>query len=229
MADTDKILKSCALFQGLQPEQMDSLLPYGSLRTFPQKGEIISIQEQVDWFGVILSGRARTMQMFVNGDFSLMETLHPGYMLGIDLICTKTRKSPYCAAADVPTQILRFPSWVILQPGVFPEPERMAVWQNLLTMLSQANMRKYNRLAVLSQRGMRDRILTFLSMQSAHRGSTSFRIPFSREELAEFLCVNRSSLSHELSLMAQDGLIQFHKNQFTLLPEGLRQSKWIIL
>ena len=61
------------------------------------------------------------------------------------------------------------------------------------------------------------------------QGERHFPHFFFLEELANLLCTNRSTLSHELSLMAQDGLIQFHKNPFTFLPEGLRQSKWIIL
>ena len=99
----------------------------------------------------------------------------------------------------------------------------MLVWRQLLTMLSQANMRKYNRLSMLCQRGLRDRILSYLTLQSVRREEGSFQISFSREELADFLCVNRSALSHELSLMEREGLIRFRKNRFTLLPEGEEQ------
>ena len=63
-------------------------------------------------------------------------------------------------------------------------------------------------------------------MQAERRGTNTFRIPFDREELAAFLCVNRSALSHELSLMEQEGLIQFRKNQFTILPKGEEQNSW---
>jgi len=79
-------------------------------------------------------------------------------------------------------------------------------------------------LAILSLKGLRERIMTYLRMQSARRGKTTFAISFSREELADFLCVNRSALSHELSLMQQEGLIQFRKNVFTVCPEALPQE-----
>ena len=94
---------------------------------------------------------------------------------------------------------------------------RLIVLNRLLTLISHENMRKEYRLAILSQKGLRERILTYLSMQSARLGKTTFSSPFSREELAAFLCVNRSALSHELSLMEREGLIQFRKNVFTLL------------
>jgi len=86
----------------------------------------------------------------------------------------------------------------------------------LLTLLSHESVRKEYRLAILARRGLRERVMTYLTMQAQKRGAASVTIPFSREELASFLCVNRSALSHELSCMARDGLITFHKNRFTL-------------
>ena len=81
-------------------------------------------------------------------------------------------------------------------------------------------------MAGVSQRGLRSRILIYLTMQAERRGANSFQIPFSREEMADFLCVNRSKLSHELSLMEQEGLIRFRKNCFTLLAAGEILSTW---
>ncbi len=69
-------------------------------------------------------------------------------------------------------------------------------------------------------------MLVYLTMQAERRGTSTFRIPFSREELAAFLCVNRSALSHELSRMEAEGLIRFRKNEFTLLSAGERRSAW---
>jgi CRP-like cAMP-binding protein len=102
----------------------------------------------------------------------------------------------------------------------------MEIWRRLLTIISNENIRKHYRLAILSTRGLRDRILIYLSMQAGRAGNSTFSIPFSRDELASFLCVNRSALSHELSLMEQDGLIRFHKNEFSLLLDGTSRSTW---
>ena len=59
--------------------------------------------------------------------------------------------------------------------------------------------------------------MTSLTMQAGKRGTATFTIPFDREELASFLCVNRSALSHELTVMKRDGIIQCRKSTFTLL------------
>ena len=92
--------------------------------------------------------------------------------------------------------------------------------------MSDESLRKHYRLAILAQRGLRDRVLVYLTMQAERRGTQTFRIPFSREELAAFLCVNRSALSHELSRMEAEGLIRFRKNEFTLLSAGRGRSTW---
>ena len=73
---------------------------------------------------------------------------------------------------------------------------------------------------------MRERVLVYLTMQAGKKGTSRFRIPFTREELADFLCVNRSALSHELGKMEREGLIRFRKNEFTLLSEGKDRSGW---
>ena len=86
----------------------------------------------------------------------------------------------------------------------------------LLTWVSNENMKKEYRLAILSQKGLRERIWTYLTMQSLRLQRNAFAIPFTREEMAAFLCVNRSALSHELSRMQQEGLLTFHKNFFSL-------------
>lgn len=220
-------LRGCPLFSDLEEARIrQALLPQGNMRRFSKNEELIGIQEQIDWFGIVLEGRIQIAQIFSNGANSLMENLFPSYALGTDLIFTKSRKSPYWAVAAAPSRVMVFPSRVLTDPGPLTEAERMLVWRRLLTMLSQANMRKHNRLAMLSQRGLRDRILTYLMLQSVRREEDSFQISFSREELADFLCVNRSALSHELSLMEREGLIRFWKNRFTLLRKGEEQSGW---
>ena len=92
----------------------------------------------------------------------------------------------------------------------------LKIVENALKLISHENMRKEYRLAILSRKGLRERILTYLMMQSGRRKKATFTIPFTREELASFLCVNRSAMCHELSLMQQEGLISFRKNEFTL-------------
>lgn len=224
MKDWVETLRMCSLFSNLPEERIrQALLPHGTLRQYAKGEKLIDGLEQTDWFGIVVEGHIQIVQFFSGGASSLMENLFPSYALGIDLVFTKSRRSPYCAVAAAPSQVMIFPNRILEETGPFTETERTLVWRNLLTMLSQANMRKHNRLSMLCQRGLRDRILSYLTLQSVRREEDSFQISFSREELADFLCVNRSALSHELSLMEQEGLIRFRKNRFTLMPKGEEQ------
>nr|WP_325180899.1 Crp/Fnr family transcriptional regulator [uncultured Oscillibacter sp.] len=220
-------LVPCRLFRDLPPETLErEILPWGRGRDYEKQAVLIAPGDRVDWFAVVLRGKVQISQIFSDGTNSLMDALGPGHTLGTDLICTRSRRSPYYAVAAGPLQILRFPAALLLEPGRVPGGTREVLWRNLLTLLSDESLRKHYRLAILAQRGLRDRVLVYLTMQAERRGTPTFRIPFSREELAAFLCVNRSALSHELSRMEAEGLIRFRKNEFTLLSAGKRRSAW---
>lgn len=220
-------LAQCRLLRGLPPELLEGeLLPRGKVRDYEKQAVLAAPGDRVDWFAVVLRGKVQISQIFSDGSSSLMDVLGPGYTLGTDLICTRSRRSPYYAIAAGPLRILRFPAALLLEPGALPEEGRLVLWRNLLTILSDDSLRKHYRLAILARRGLRDRVLVYLTMQAERRGTHTFRIPFSREELAAFLCVNRSALSHELSRMEAEGLIRFRKNEFTLLEAGRGRSAW---
>ena len=114
------------------------------------------------------------------------------------------------------TRIAYFPGELVIRPGMLPEEWRAELNRQLAAWISNVNIKKEYRLAILSQKGLRERIFTYLTLQASRRQTTAFAIPFSREELAAYLCVNRSALSHELSLMQEEGLISFQKNHFRL-------------
>lgn len=222
------VLKKCRLFQGLPPEALERrVIPQGEFRGFEKQALLIAPGDRVDWFAVVLRGRVQIAQIFSDGTTSLLDALGPGRVLAADLIGTRSLRSPYYATAVSGLQVLRFPRELLLEPGgALPEEERLALCRSLLAMLSDDNLRKHYRLAILSQHRLRDRVLIYLTMQAERRGASTFRIPFSREELAAYLCVNRSALSHELSVMQREGLIRVQKNEFTLLSAGKSRSTW---
>ena len=217
MVENMDFLMKCCLFSGLSEERIrKELLRYGSRRSIPKGNFLIQYQETLDFFGIILRGSVHTMHIFPDGSVSIMDALKPGEVCGADLICTRSRISPYYAQAAEDVELLVFPGKIIWDSGFLPESIRRTMTDWLLVLLAQSNMKKEYRLAILSRKGIRDRILTYLTMQADKRHTDTFEIPFNREELASFLCVNRSALSHELSLMRKEGLISFHKNRFTI-------------
>ena len=210
-------LITCDLFCTLTKKDIEQyVIPNGKIQSFTKGQFLIIPHQQVDRIGVLLSGKVHLMHMFSSGNFSLMGVLPASGVLGADLACTHSRISPYHAMASDDCTVFSFRADVVLQLGGMPEAVRLSCLDRMLTLIAKENMKKEYRLAILAQKGLRERIITYLSMQANKRGSRTIVIPFSREELASFLCVNRAALSHELSLMQQEGLITFRKNIFTI-------------
>lgn len=212
-----RVLKRTELFSDI-PEQVliRDVMPHRQVQEYRKGLFLIEPQQETNRFGVVLSGKVHIMHFFHEGSYSLTSALTQGDMVELDLVCTRTRRAPYYAMAASGARVVFFPAALLTKPGILQEPWRLQVINRLAVWISNENMKKEYRLAILSQKGLRDRIVTYLTMQSHRLRKTAFAIPFSREDLAAFLCVNRSALSHELSLMEQEGLISFHKNFFTL-------------
>ena len=211
-------LKKSFLFSDLTEEEVRyEILPHGQLLDIPKRNYLIQYQESCETFGVVIKGKLNLLHIYGDGNYSIMDALEEADLFGLDLICTDSRISPYYAVAMQQTQVLSFPAKLVMEPGMLREEMRQRVLFRTMKYVAQENMRKEYRLAILYQNGLRDRIMAYLTMQADKRQSDTFTVPFSRGEMASHLCVNRSCLSHELSLMEQEGIIKFHRNHFTLL------------
>ena len=88
--------------------------------------------------------------------------------------------------------------------------------RNLLSDLAANNLRTNEKLTHISRRSTREKLLSYLSAEVQRQGKSSFTIPFNRQQLADYLSVERSAMSAELSRMQKDGLLFVEKNMFTL-------------
>ena len=90
--------------------------------------------------------------------------------------------------------------------------------RNLLAVLAEKNLQFSEKLTYMTQRSTRQKLLAYLSAESLRRGAREFEIPFNRQQLADYLSVDRSALSGELSKLRGEGLLDYRKNKFTLAP-----------
>ena len=88
--------------------------------------------------------------------------------------------------------------------------------RNLLTISAQKNLILSRRIFHTSPKSIRGRLLSYLSFQASSQGSSEFTIPFNRQQLADYLSVDRSALSNELGKMQKDGLLKVNKNHFII-------------
>jgi CRP-like cAMP-binding protein len=89
--------------------------------------------------------------------------------------------------------------------------------ENLLKILARKNILLSNKNQLLSRRTIQDKVLSYLSLQAEKKGNLTFEIPFTRNELADFLCVDRSALSRVLSKLQKEGIIEYDHKHFKLL------------
>lgn len=91
-----------------------------------------------------------------------------------------------------------------------------AVIRNLFFIVCEKNRALVRKLGINSQRSTRDKLTAYLSDEAKRQGSSHFTIPFKRQELADYLCVDRSAMSSELGRMRDEGLLSFNKSSFEL-------------
>lgn len=217
MASLASLLQKTELFPDVPLNIVQrEIIPHGHLQEYEKGQFLITPQQKVDQFGIVLAGKVHTLHIFADGSESLMNSAAVGEFTGVDLVCTRSQISPYYAVAATNSRLFFLPIHIFTYQAFLSEEVRFGVLEKLLTLISNENMKKEYRLAILSQKGLRERIVTFLTMQANRLQKRTFLISFSREEMASYLCVNRSVLSHELSMMQQEGLISFHKNEFAL-------------
>ena len=117
--------------------------------------------------------------------------------------------------ADAPTRVMFLGVSRMLSMGL--EPEQAILTTNLLRIMARKNVTLSQRMMNISARTIRARLLSYLSQQAIRTGSSRFTIPFNRQELADYLGVERSALSAQMSKMKEEGLIDYRKNAFEVL------------
>lgn len=183
------------------------------------KGEIIYYEgDVVDHICIVRRGSVRAEKTYPNGDVHIAEIFEENSIFALEIAVSKRKTTPMDYLANETCRIL-FVSITALQQGRLRDPIRMA----LTEMLADDNIRMSHKIEILAERGLRNRVQVYLDILAGKAGSNQVNVRMSREQLAHYLCVNRSALSNELNKMKREGIIDFKRHQFTLLdrnPDG---------
>lgn len=211
-------LKISPLFEGINPSRIPGIVSGLAAVTKPyEKGETILWEgDRVDMVGILLSGRARSIKTDVHGRQVIVTLLQPGSYIGVLLAASRGRPSPVSVEALEPTRVLFIPFDRLLRQGS-GDRDRTRLLENLMQGLAEKALVLHDRNDCLIRPRIRDKVLTLLLREAEKTGSRAFSLPMNREAMADYLNVERSALSRELSRMKRDGLILFHKSRFELL------------
>lgn len=214
-----EILQDNHLFSGISPEELSSMLScLGTTQRSYQKGAVLLLAGQpVDFIGLVVVGQVKLVKEDRNGNQSTLAMMAVGELFGESLACIGTRESPVSVVATQDTTILTFDYRKILTTCPTACTFHSRLIENLLAVIAMKNMQLHQTIEVLSKRTLREKLLCCLDDQ--RRGARQFTLNMNREELASYLCSDRSAVSAQLSKMQQEGLIRYHKNRFEWLME----------
>lgn len=220
MEEVIDYLINSKLFNGLSREEISFFYPHLNAHVYNiSKGMILVYPDDtVDFIGVLLSGELRVSTVDHCRNAIPYRRITPFEIFAAEIACSPRQKSPFAIHSTCPSEILTFPYGLVSAKSAIPDAYRCILLKNILDILASSNIRKLNRMELLSKKTLRERVFHYLTFQAQKQGKDSFYIPLNREELAVYLCADRSALSRELSNMQKEGLIRFKKNRFELVP-----------
>lgn len=207
------LLASLPLFQGVDLKSIGETLTalHSVETTYPSGQFLLHSGETTSRFGILLEGRVKVLKEDYRGSATLLAQVEPVDLFA-EAFALSGQRLTVSVQAALPSRILWLDSGQLTQPGL------VRVQQNLLRLLAQKNVFLTGRIEHLSKRSLREKLLSYLSEQAFQADSLEFSIPFNRQELADFLAVDRSALSAVLSGLQKEGILKYHKNHFSLQP-----------
>lgn len=215
-----RLLSSSGLFSGIREEELRKLLHcLGAERRYFEKNELLyHMGQPVTSCALLLSGSVRAESVNASGVHTLIALHRAGALVGDVLMATPGSVSPVYVLAAEATTVLFLPFSQIMGGCRECCPAHSQLRENLIGEIAQKYWAQRRRLGYLSVNSLRGRIAMYLLDRSG--GEATFSLGLSRENMADYLCVNRSALSRELSRMKQEGLIDYYQDTFRLLDMG---------
>lgn len=204
------------LFDSIEEDDLNSMLL--CLRSYERsykKGEIVILdQEKVSYIGIVLSGQVNMMKEDIWGNETMLTYMLPGDLIGETFAVQKETSSYVSFVAASPTNVLFLAASNIIHPCPRNCLFHSQLTQNMFDVVGRKSVRLMEKIEVTSKTSLREKILTYLSMQVQKQHTRYITIPLGRAELAEYLGANRSALTRELSTMRKEGLIDYDRNTF---------------
>lgn len=212
------LLKNSAIFAGVKEDEILTMLHcLNAVKASKKKDSyILRAGEHTDSMGMLLSGSALIVQEDIWGHRNIMTKINPGDTFAESFAASKTAALNISVIASEDCEILWMDVNRILVVCPSACEHHNLIIRNLVATLAQKVLLFNEKITHMSKRTTRDKLLSYLSAESLRQGKLSFTIPYDRQQLADFLCVERSAMSAELSKLQKEGLLEYQRNAFTL-------------
>jgi CRP-like cAMP-binding protein len=212
-----KTLAGSPLFAGVKTDDIEAMMSClnAGVSRYRRKQYVMRAGDRPDRIGVLLSGRLRIERDDADGGRAVIGVCRPGEAFAEALCCAGVAESPVSVVCEEPAEILWMRFARILGTCSNACPFHTKLIENMVALIARRNLQLQARMELLGQKTIRDKVLRYLA--SLGPAGTAVTVPFDREGMADFLGAERSALSHELSRMKNDGLIDYRKSRFRIL------------
>jgi len=217
--DYSLLIHLSPLLKGITQEESTTLFACLDVRhrAYRKGSFIFSAGQHVTDVGLLLSGQLDILQDDVWGNRRILERVTPGEMFGTAFSCANIERIPISVCATQASEVLLFDYRKVLTTCNSACQFHTQLILNMLQLLSRKSITMMEKIENVTRRSTREKVLSYLSQQAQLHQAQSFEIRFNRQELAEYLAVDRSALSAELGHLREEGVLRFNKNHFELL------------
>lgn len=216
-------LLACPLFADIAPEELTAMLACLSVheRTYPRHSTLYHAGTEAFQIGVVLTGSVDIVQEDFWGNQGILARLAPGDIFAESFVLAQARALPVSVVAAQESDVLLLDYGRILHTCTNACAFHERLIANLLAVVARKNIVLTQKIEHVTKRTTREKLLSYLSEQARRAGSDRFSIPYDRQALANYLAVDRSAMSSELSRMRKEGLLAFHKEHFELTQRDM--------
>ncbi|MDD7393540.1 MAG: Crp/Fnr family transcriptional regulator [Eubacteriales bacterium] len=219
MKDFFDILRECPLFDRIGDESLKEML--GCLnakeRSYKKGDAVFAEGDKAKYLGIVLEGSVQLVRVDYYGNRSILANIEPPQLFGEAFACAGLKSLPVDAVAAADTKILLLDAQRIARPCGNACPCHGQTILNLLHIVAKNNLVLHQKIEITSKRSTREKLMTYLLLQAKNAKSHTFTVPYDRQELADYLEVDRSGLSAEISKLRNEKVLECRRSTFTLL------------
>ena len=207
------------LFDGIAPKDRKQIMECFGARTesFNEGETILSYGQGNRSVGIVLEGMVNIEKTDANGNRMIMEQVDAGEIFGEMIAFSRLAQDDFAAVTEEACIVVFFDNEKISHPCGKLCGFHLKMIDNMLAIMSQKSMKLSERVVVLSNRSIREKLLHYFSILAAKNGSRTFRLPVTGVSLADYICAARSAVAREMKKMCGDGVIQKDRRNITLL------------
>jgi CRP-like cAMP-binding protein len=216
------VLSRCPLFAGIAADEITPLLEcLGARRVAVEKNQTIFWEgDAASDMGIVLEGAVQVVRDDYYGNRTIVARLEAASLFAEAFACAGIASYPVSVIAETACTVLILNCQRIMTICSSSCGFHSRLIRNLLAIVASKTIQLNQKLELLSHRSIRERLMHYLLGCAKKAGESQFTIPYDRQQLANYLCVERSALSAEISKLQKEGILESRRSWFMLKSES---------